>query len=44
MKLVIALACGLLIALILGRFVGVIGWVIGLAAAFALGTFLSGRQ
>jgi len=32
------------IALILGHFVGIIGWVLGLAAGFAIGTYLAGQQ
>lgn len=43
MKLVISLGIGLVIALILGRWFGAIGWVMGLAAGFAIGTFWAGK-
>lgn len=43
MKLLIAGAVGLAVALILGQFFGLIGWLMGIVVAFALGTFLSAQ-
>lgn len=43
MNLVIGFGAGLVIALVLGHFIGVVGWVLGLVAAFGIGTFLESR-
>jgi len=43
MNLAIGFGAGLVVALVLGHFIGVLGWVIGLAAAFGIGTLLESR-